>query len=211
MQFDFTSLPAAERYRMLVSTVLPRPIAWTTTMDAEGRVNAAPFSFFNCLSADPPLLALGIQPAPGDRGAKDTLRNIVQRGEYVIHMVSEELAPQMNISAIDFPAGTDELQQAGLTTAPSLHVAVPRIAEAPVAFECRLFQKVDTGNGDGAVLLGEVLAMHLDDRFYDAGKRHVLAEQMHLIARMHGRGFYARTDDLFDMPRIALADWEAKT
>jgi flavin reductase (DIM6/NTAB) family NADH-FMN oxidoreductase RutF len=209
MQFDFTTLAASERYRLLVSTILPRPIAWTTTIDAEGRVNAAPFSFFNCVSSEPPLLALGVQPMAG-RPVKDTLQNITANGEFVIHLVSEELAPQMNICAIDFPPGTDELAEAGLTAVPSLHVSVPRIAEAPAAFECRLFSRTDTGHGGGAVLLGEVLAMHLADRFFDAEKRHVDAKAMQLIARMHGRGFYARTTDMFDMPRIALADWQGR-
>src|ERR1700679_4244277 len=135
MIFEFSETASRDVYKLLVSTIQPRPIAWVTTQDVDGTINAAPFSFFNAVSGDPPVVAFGIGGrGPGD--VKDTGGNIRRTGQYVINLCSFPLAEQMNITAIDFPKNVDELQEAGLTTAPSKIVSVPRIAEAPVAFEC---------------------------------------------------------------------------
>jgi len=130
--------PPTEAYKLLVSTVVPRPIALATTIDGEGRVNAAPFSFFNAVSSAPPVVVLGINPGAASKdGYEDTERNIRDSGEFVLNLVDEARAERMNICAVDFPAGSGELDQADLTGVPSVGVRSPRIARSPVSFECR--------------------------------------------------------------------------
>ena len=207
MLFDFTEIPPAECYKLLVSTVTPRPIAWVVSQNASGRLNAAPFSFFNAFSGDPPVIGIGIgsrnPPTP-----KDTRVNIRETGQFVVNLVSEENAEAMNITAIEFEPGVNELEKAGLTTAPSVRVKPPRIAESPVSMECELIQIVDLGP-ENALVLGRVVAMHVrDDAVIDAAKHYIDTPKLKLIARMHGRGWYARTSDLFLMPRIPLEKWK---
>src|SRR5258708_39963339 len=129
MHFDLAQIPTTDAYKLLVSTVVPRPIALATTIDGGGLVNAAPFSFFNAVSSVPPVVVLGISPgdASGD-GYKDTERNIRDSGEFVVNLVDEALAERMNVCALDFPAGTGELDKAQLTALPSVWVRPPRIA-----------------------------------------------------------------------------------
>jgi flavin reductase (DIM6/NTAB) family NADH-FMN oxidoreductase RutF len=209
MLFDFAKIPANERYKLLVSTVTPRPIAWVVSQDAKGAINAAPFSFFNAFAGDPPVVGIGIgSRRPGQ--AKDSRANIRETGQFVVNLVSEETAERMNITAIDFDPGVDELAEAGLTAAPSVRVKPPRIAESPVAMECEVMQIVDLGQT--GLVLGRVVAMHIRDNLVlDAGKFYIDTPNLKLIGRMHGRGWYARTSDLFEMPRIPLKEWEEKT
>src|SRR5947207_5041074 len=149
MDLDLRQLSARDRYKLLISTVVPRPIALATTVDAEGRVNAAPFSFFNAVSSVPPVVVLGISPGDANNelgdGYKDTERNIRDSGEFVVNLVDEALAERMNICAVDFPAGTGELNAAELTALPSVGVRAPRIAQSPVSFECRRVTGVSLG------------------------------------------------------------------
>jgi flavin reductase (DIM6/NTAB) family NADH-FMN oxidoreductase RutF len=207
MLFDFAGLDASARYKLLVSTVTPRPIAWVVSQDSHGVLNAAPFSFFNALASDPPVLGIGIgSHAPGR--AKDTRANIRETGEFVVNLVSEGVAQAMNVTAIEFDRGVNELVEAGLTTQPSVHVQPPRIAESPVSMECALLQIVDLGPHSGLVL-GRILAMYIrDDVVIDAAKCYVDTPKLKLIGRMHGRGWYARTSDLFEMPRIPVQAWK---
>ena len=209
MLFDLASLDAQNAYKLLVSTVVPRPIAWVTTQDLDGSVNAAPFSFFNAVSGDPPVVAIGIGGrAPGD--VKDTGGNIRRTGQFVVNMVSDALAEKMNVTAIDFGKDVNELAEAGLLTAPSAKVRPPRIAASPVAFECERLVIVDVGV-DRSVVLGRVLAIHIaDDCVLDPARCYVDTPKLDLIGRMHGGGWYARTRDRFDLPRIAVADWPAR-
>ncbi|MBN8898230.1 MAG: flavin reductase family protein, partial [Rhodospirillales bacterium] len=161
MLFDFDDTSNQNIYKLLVATIGPRPIAWVTTQDVDGTVNAAPFSFFNAMSGNPPVVAFGIGGrGPGD--VKDTGGNIRRTGEFVVNLVSFALAEQMNITAIDFPKEIDELAEAGLTKAPSTKVKPPRILEAPVSMECERLVIVDVGI-DRAVVLGKVLAIHVQD------------------------------------------------
>ena len=209
MLFDLAALDAQNAYKLLVSTVVPRPIAWVTTQDLDGSVNAAPFSFFNAVSGDPPVVAIGIGGrAPGD--VKDTGGNIRRTGQFVVNMVSDALAEEMNVTAIDFGKDVNELAEAGLLTAPSAKVRPPRIAASPVAFECERLVIVDVGV-DRSVVLGRVLAIHIaDDCVLDPARCYVDTPKLDLIGRMHGGGWYARTRDRFDLPRIAVADWPAR-
>jgi flavin reductase (DIM6/NTAB) family NADH-FMN oxidoreductase RutF len=206
MLFDFENTAHENVYKLLVSTVVPRPIAWVTTQDVDGTVNAAPFSFFNAVSGNPPVIAFGIGGrGPGD--VKDTGGNIRRTGQFVVNLVSNALAEQMNITAIDFDKEVNELAEAGLTTAPSSRVKPPRIAESPVSFECERLVIVEVGV-DRAVILGKVLAIHVADEFVlDPVKCYIDTPKLDLVGRMHGRGWYARTSDRFDMPRIDVADW----
>ncbi|MBI1182230.1 MAG: flavin reductase family protein [Alphaproteobacteria bacterium] len=208
MDLDFRTLPRMDRYKLLVSSIVPRPIALVTTLSKEGVVNAAPFSFFNAVSAEPPLVVLGLEVtdyAP----RKDTGDNIRDTGEFVVSLVSEEIAPQMNLCAMDFPADEDELAETGLTPMPSTVVKAPWIKESPVSFECKRMATMEVGTGN-RVVVGEVVYMHIADQFVDQEKMYVDAPAMKLIGRMHGRGWYVRTADAFDMPRIAYADWAAE-
>lgn len=199
MQFDLTTLPVRSAEKLLASLVVPRPIAWTVTVDAAGRVNAAPFSYFNLMGSDPPVVALGT-----GRG-KDTAANIAATGEFTVNLVPYALAEQMNITAISFPPGVEEPAQAGLELLPSTGVRPPRIAGSPATLECRLIQAVDIGSY--IVQLGRVTHLHLRDDLLDVERMHVRTEAMDLIARMHGGGWYARTTDLFELPRIPLEVW----
>lgn len=206
MIFDFQDTTNRNVYKLLVATIGPRPIAWVTTKDVDGTVNAAPFSFFNAMSGEPPVIAFGIGGrGPGD--VKDTGGNIRRTGQFVVNLCSFALAEQMNVTAIDFPKNVDELKEAGLTTAPSLHVSVPRIKEAPVAMECERLVIVDVGI-DRAVVLGKVVAMYVqDDCVLDKEKCYIDTPKLDLIGRMHGSGWYSRVTDRFELPRIEVEEW----
>jgi len=209
MLFDFAEIPARERYKLVVSTVTPRPIAWVVSQDAKGVINAAPFSFFNAFGGDPPVVGIGIgSRRPGQ--AKDSRANIREIGQFVVNLVSEDNAEQMNITAIDFEPGVDEMAEAGLSALPSVRVKPPRIAESPVAMECELMQIVDLG--DTGLVLGRVVAMHVrDDLVLDASKHYIDTPNLKLIGRMHGTGWYARTSDLCDLPRIPVKEWQGRS
>ena len=210
MIFDFNGTAPHDIYKLLVSTIQPRPIAWVTTQDIDGTVNAAPYSFFNAVSGDPPVVAIGIGGrGPGD--AKDTGGNIRRTGAFVVNLVSYVLAEQMNITAIDFPKGVDELKEAKLTTAPSVKVKPPRIAEAPVALECERLVIVDVGV-DRSVVLGKVVAIYVqDDCVLDAERFYIDTPKLDLIGRMHGGGWYSRVTERFDLPRISVEEWAERT
>ena len=204
MDFDLSTLSAHERYKLFVSLVVPRPIALVTSVSGNGAINAAPFSFFNALGSDPPVVGLGV----GNRVSgepKDTARNIAESGEFAVNLVDEAMAAAMNICAIDLPFGQNELNAAGLTAVPSAQIQAPYIAQSPASLECKLRETVQIGNN--RILLGEVVRIHLRDDLFDPELFRVHTHKLGLIGRMHGGGWYARTTDLFDMPRWAsLAD-----
>jgi flavin reductase (DIM6/NTAB) family NADH-FMN oxidoreductase RutF len=210
MLFDFDALSAQNRYKLLVATVVPRPIAWVVSQDAAGQVNAAPFSFFNALCGDPPVVGIGIGPRP-DGAPKDSTANIRATGEFVVNLVPDAAAAAMNVTAIEFAPDVSEVGEAGLDMLPSVKVRPPRIAASPVALECTLLQIVELGPGR-VLVLGRVVAMHVqDDAVLDAGRCYIDTPKLQLIGRMHGAGWYARTSDLFEMPRIPVEDWTRKT
>ena len=151
MFIDFGAISVQERYKLLVSTITPRPIAWVVSQNVHGVLNAAPFSFFNAFAGDPPVIGIGIG-SHGSGRAKDTRVNIQETGQFVVNLVSEEMARAMNVTAIEFDAGINELHEAKLRTLPSEKVQPPRIAGSPVAMECELMQIVDLGSDNGLVL-----------------------------------------------------------
>ncbi len=204
--FDFRELSARERYKLLIGTVVPRPIALVTSCDGEGRVNAAPYSFFNCLSADPPLLALGVE----NRGLafKDTTRNIRETEEFTVNIVNDAIMDAMNVCAVPFAPEVDELAAAGLTPVPGSRVRCPRIGESPAALECRRYIALSIGKSR-EIILGEVLAVHLRRDIVDPAKLYVDHVGLDAIGRMGGHG-YARTRDYFDLPTMSVEEWQAK-
>jgi flavin reductase (DIM6/NTAB) family NADH-FMN oxidoreductase RutF len=206
MLFDMETLEAQNRYKILASTVTPRPIAWVTTRSEDGVVNAAPYSFFNALGHEPPTLALGLLAGKGR--FKDTATNILATGEFVVNLVSEKNAEAMNVTCIDAPPDIDELELAGLTPAPSHAVRPPRIAESPVSFECRVLTSLVTGPHQ-TIVIGRILRAHIDDAVVqDKARCYIDTQALRLIGRMHGSGWYARCTDLFQMDRPAWAEWQ---
>lgn len=208
MLFDFDHISSKDQYKLLTHTIVPRPIAWVVSVGRDGRRNAAPFSFFGVACADPPVLCIGItaRPPPG----KDTQRHIRQTGEFVVNLVPYAAREAMHVTAVEFVDGTDEIAEAGLTVLPSSRVAPPRIAESPVAFECRLMQSTPMPSGH-TIVLGRVVAMHVDDEaVIDADRCYIDTLKLDLIARMHGRAEYLRADSSFNFPRVSLADWLAQ-
>jgi flavin reductase (DIM6/NTAB) family NADH-FMN oxidoreductase RutF len=209
MLFDLDALPARERYKLVTSTIVPRPIAWVVTTDEQGRLNAAPYSFFNVFSDDPVVVAISVGMRP-QGGMKDTAASILACGQFVVCLVSEAMAEQMNVTAASFDAGVDELIKAGLTTLPSTKVAPPRIAESPVALECEIFQTIPIGHH--TLILGKGLALHVrDDCVRDPARNYIGTARLELIGRMHAPSWYTRTYDCFELPRVTPAEWEARS
>jgi len=208
MHYDFKKSPLRDVYNLVIGLVAPRPIALVTTLDKDGRVNAAPFSSYNYLCLEPPIIGLGISStSQAPDGLKDTARNIEMSKEFVVNVVSEDIFKPMNICGIDFPPDVSELEMAGLHTEPSMSVAVPRIKEAPAALECRLYQTLQPGRG--RIVLGEVLAVYVEDRFIDPKGPYILSEELHAMGRMNGTGNYVRTQGAFEhLPRITLEQWQ---
>ena len=199
--------PARVIYNLLIGLVAPRPIAWVTSMDEEGRLNAAPFSSYNYLCTDPPVVGMGVMNKPG-RGfvPKDTAWNIRRTGEFVVNVVTEDLLKQMNICATDFPAEMNELEMAGLTTVASKHVKVPRIAECHAALECVEHATIEIGRS--RIVLGRVVGMYVEDQYVDVSGPYIKADELHAIGRMNGLGNYVRTRDAFvTQPRISYKEW----
>jgi len=198
MELDLEGKHADRAYPILASLVTPRPIALVTTLSPDGKVNAAPFSFFNVLGAEPPIIAF----APGDRDdgtPKDTARNIRLTHEFVVNFVDEGIAESMNRCAASLPYGESELAHAGLSTAPSSVIKPPRIAEAPASLECTEWGTLQIG--DNRVVIGLVKRVHLRDELFDAETLRVRADQLFLIGRMAAPHWYCRTRDRFEMIR----------
>lgn len=201
------ALGPQDRYKLLAAAIVPRPIAWITSMSADGVRNAAPYSFFNMMGNDPPTVAIGLMPRDGR--LKDTAANILATGEFVVNLVDQANGAAMNLTCIDAPPDIDELDLAGLQVEASHMVAPPRIASAPVALECRMLASVVTGPLQ-TIVIGQVLAAHVADaHVLDAGRCHLDTVGLDLIARMGGSGGYLRPTDRFAMERPTWAAWQA--
>ncbi|MBV9787099.1 MAG: flavin reductase family protein [Chloroflexi bacterium] len=198
MQIDPAVLTEREIYKILTGAVVPRPIAWVATIGEEGTPNLAPFSYFNIACTDPPMLLFCPQRR-GDGSPKDTLRNVQTTGEFVLHIVSEELAAAMNQTSAEYPYATDEFAATGLRAAPSSLVAPPRVADAAVAFECRVEQIVHVGSARGGeIVIGRVLQIHVRDDVYHDG--YIILDALKPVARLAGND-YARVNDTFSLQR----------
>ncbi|ACE92008.1 flavin reductase-like protein [Rhizobium phaseoli] len=184
VSFDFKELSERERYKLMIGTIIPRPIALVTTVDEHGRINAAPFSFFNCLSADPPILAIGVENN-ADMSFKDTGHNIRMTEVFTVNIVSFAIAEAMHVCGSKYPRGVDELKEAGLTAVPGEKVASPFIAEAPAAFECRRHVTLELGRSR-QIILGEIVYAHYRDGVVDPERLHVDPAAIDAIARLGG-------------------------
>jgi flavin reductase (DIM6/NTAB) family NADH-FMN oxidoreductase RutF len=197
MQFDFTQNTREQRYKLLGATVVPRPIAWVSTLDGQGVENVAPFSFFNVFGEDPPTVGFSILHRSGT-DIKDTGRNIRERREFVVNLVSDDHLDQMAISAIDFDPHINEFVEAGLISAPSTYIVTPRIASSRVSLECKLVQIIELGPMRSLVL-GEVLMMHVaDESVIDEQQGRIDTESLRLVGRM-GPNRYVRTTDIVEL------------
>jgi flavin reductase (DIM6/NTAB) family NADH-FMN oxidoreductase RutF len=187
-------------YKVMIGAIVPRPIAFVSTVSREGIRNLAPFSFFTGVSANPPIVCFCPTRRDGGDSRKDTLRNIIATREFVVNVVSEEFAEQMNITSAEFPPEVDEFEASGLTPIPSDLVRPPRVAESHVHMECRLYMALEFGELplSGNLVLGEVLRFHVDDQYFDNYK--IDPDKLKPIGRMGGAA-YTRTSDRFDMQR----------
>ena len=208
MHYEMEKAPASYAYKLLIGLIAPRPIALITSMDENGYLNAAPFSAFNYFGTDPPIVGVGVQNRPDyEYEPKDTARNIRRTGEFVVNVVTEDIAEKMNICATDFPHDMSEVDLAGFTTAPSQIVKPPRLAEAHAALECREYATMEIGRS--RIVLGRVVAIYVEDRYLDPAGPYIRAEELHAVGRMNGLGNYVRTRDAFlTIPRISYDEWK---
>jgi len=187
--------------RVLTGVVVPRPIAFVSSVSARGLINLAPYSFFNAVSYNPPTIVFSSSRHVGDK-AKDTLANIEETGEFVVNMVVDEIAEAMNRTAAEYPAEVDEFEIAGLTAVHSLIVQPPRVAESPVNMECRLNQIIPIGEGihQHGLVIGEIVLMHVRDDIIDGHR--INHDRLHPTGRLAGN-MYCHTADTFQMVRPA--------
>ena len=197
MNIEPGDISPREMYFLLTSLVVPRPIAWVSSLGADGTRNLAPHSYFNIVSSRPPILHFT------QSGRKDTLNNVEATGEFVINVVSADLVEQMNVTSADFPPDHDEFTWAGLEAAPSTQVAPPRVAAARAAFECRVRSILAMGNGN--MVFGDVVAVHVDDSIWSDGRIDIAG--LAPVGRLGGSA-YAWVNDIFKMPRPTWADIE---
>lgn len=194
-------LPHRDFYRFLISAVVPRPIAWVSTLN-HGQLNLAPFSFFNVVSAKPPLLgfAPSLRLVDGRSVAKDTLRNIRETGEFVVNMVTFAVAEAMNLTSGEYDSSVDEFALAKLNTRPSQVVRPPQVAESPISFECKLERIIDFGTEppSGSLVIGEIVCVHMEEEVVTDGR--LDPDAVDLIGRMGGMQ-YTRTTERFEMKR----------
>ena len=200
MQLDVSSTPVLDIYHALVGVVVPRPIAWVTTLGPTGVVNLAPFSFFNAFGSNPPVVVFS-PTLRRDGTRKDTLINIEATREFVVNVAVEPLAEKVNLSSKELPPDESEVALTGLHTLPSIKVKPPRLAESPVNLECVLRQIIPIGNGpiSANLVIGEIVMMHISDAVLD-DKGKVDPRKLRAIARLGGE-YYCRSTDLFELKR----------
>lgn len=195
------SLSRQSIYKILIGSVIPRPIGWISTVDEAGQPNLAPFSFFNVVCAKPPTVLFCPMIRGTDGNTKDTLNNVKATGEFVVNIVTEELVPAMIASSVEIASDVNEFELTGLETAPSVMVRPPRVAHSPIHFECKLTQIVEIGNnrGGGSVVIGEIVHLHVDERvLFNEDKIDLTA--LKPVGRLAGSS-YVRVTDLFEIDR----------
>jgi flavin reductase (DIM6/NTAB) family NADH-FMN oxidoreductase RutF len=213
MDLNVSELPHNEIYSIILNCVGPRPIAWVSTLSAAGQPNLAPFSFFNCVCVDPPLLAFapGLRP-PKNSGStqskidgvpKDTLRNVRETKEFVVNIVTCDLFERMNITSGEYDSSVNEFELAKVTPESSKIVRPPRVGESPVSFECKVYQILDFSPAptSSSLVIGRVVAIHVDDKHLKDGR--IDRDSLDLIGRMGGIQ-YTRTRDRLELARPAV-------
>jgi flavin reductase (DIM6/NTAB) family NADH-FMN oxidoreductase RutF len=208
VQFDPQVIDSAAMYKLLIGSVVPRPIAWVSSVDAEGVRNLAPFSYFMAITHDPPTIAFssgprGAEIGGGVRGKKDTLHNVEVTREFVVNVVDDALAEAMNVTSGDYTPDVDEFTQAGLVAAPSVKVKPPRVAAAPVNMECRLAQIIPVGNLPHHLIVGEIVHMHVRDDVFDPATGRLDMHRLKPVGRLAGH-LYTHVHDNFEMKRPAV-------
>jgi flavin reductase (DIM6/NTAB) family NADH-FMN oxidoreductase RutF len=197
-QFDPDALTVKDQYKLMSGTIIPRPIALVTTLGPNG-ANAAPYSLFNMVGVDPPMIMFSSTPREG--AIKDTARNIAAIPEFVVHIVDEAVKEKMNICSADFPYGESEIDFAGFRIAPSVKIRPPRLIDCPAQLECRLIRIVEVGRRPNLMIIGEVVMMHYRDGIVDESVMHVDAGALAPIGRLEGAGMYTRITDRFQLGR----------
>jgi len=202
MQIDPSLHTKEDNYKLLTNLVVPRPIAWISSLSQSGLINLAPFSFFNAVGSDPMYVVVGI--GRRDSGEpKDSARNIQTSGEFVVNLVTEDLLAAMNITAAEFPPEESELSAVNLHAAPSVRLKAPRLAEAQASLECKLYQSQPLGTN--TLFIGEVVMFHVAD--------HLLGPRLHInnfapIGRLGSPSIYCRTTDRIELARVTYAEWQ---
>ena len=204
MELDPEKSKADAVYKLLIGCVVPRPIAWVSTVDVDGVKNVAPFSFFMAITGDPPTIAFSSSvraAAPGaEKTKKDTLRNVEATGSFVVNVVDDDLAEQMNLTSGEYGPEVDEFALAGLEAAPCVKVPAPRVALAPVSMECRLVQTIPVGNAPHHLVIGEIVYFHVRDDVYDPATGRLDMHRLRPVGRLAGN-LYSHIHEIFEMKR----------
>ena len=199
MEVDPAALPPNGMYKLLISSVVPRRIAWVSSMDAADVRNLAPFSYFMAITDEPPTIAFSSSfRGAGHDGKKDTLRNVEATREFVVNVVDDDRAAQMNVTSGDYPPEVDEFEVAGLTAVSGTRVGAPPVAEAPIAMECRLDRIVPVGRAN--LVLGRIVYLHVRDGLYDAAAGRINMHRLRPVGRLAGN-LYTHVHDIFEMKR----------
>ena len=201
MEINPETIPWKSTYKLLIGSIVPRPIGWISSRDLEGRLNLAPFSFFNAVCGNPPHVLFSPMIRSTDQQAKDTLSNVRATGEFVVNIVTEDLAEAMNVTSTELPADVDEFSVANLFSAPSVVVQAPRVALSPIHFECKVAHIIDIGDqpGSGSVVIGRVVHIHIDESVLLDGDK-IDLDKLKPIGRLAGSA-YCRVTDIFQMER----------
>ena len=198
MQFDPQIVAPQSIYKLLIGCVVPRPIAWVSSLSDEAIPNLAPFSFFMAVCNNPPTLAFSSGRREDKK--KDTIRNIEYTQDFVVNMVDDALAEQMNLTSGEYPPEVDEFALTGLTAAPGIKVKAPRVAEAPISMECRVVQILPVGHGPHSLVLGEIVYFHIRDDLYNPTTGRIDMQRLHPVGRLAGN-LYTHVHDIFEMKR----------
>lgn len=198
MQFDPHIVAPQSIYKLLIGCVVPRPIAWVSSLSEDAIPNLAPFSFFMAVCNNPPTLAFSSGRRAGNK--KDTVRNIEYTQDFVVNLVDDALAEQMSLTSGEYPSEVDEFGLTGLTAAPGIKVKAPRVLEAPISMECRVVQILPVGHGPHSLVLGEIVYFHIRDDLYNPNTGRIDMQKLHTVGRLAGN-LYTHVHDIFEMKR----------
>jgi len=199
LRWVMNAISSKEKYGLMTGCIVPRPIAWVTTVSVSGILNAAPFSYFTSVSTEPPLVLIAIERR--NKLKKDTLVNIEETGEFIINLVTAANVEQMNETSRDYEPFENEIEIAGLDTVPGEMVKAPRIVQSPVQMECKLSEIIEIGSSPHSLVIGEVMLVHAADAAVENGR--IDSQKLQAVGRMGGK-WYTHTASLFELPRL---DW----